>query len=111
MDTGRERAEVCGALVAENIRDLMAEIVLVAFEDYRVFQRHGLIVRGRVVPRVLVRVKGARITDVGTAVWFFWSGGLEIVAELGGLEMDWDAVREKLEPEEWRELQAKRKAR
>ena len=111
MDTGREMPKVCGTLVAENIRDLMAEIVLVAFEDYRVFQRHGLIVRGRVVPNVRVRVKGARITDVGTVVWFFWRGGLEIVADLGGLEMDWDAVREKLEPEEWHELKAEGKAR
>jgi len=98
-------------LVNGGIRDLMAEIILVAFEDYQAFQRHGLIVRGRVAPNVKVRVKGARITDVGSAVWFFWDGGLEVVAELGGLEMDWDAVREKLEPEEWHELKAERKAR
>ncbi len=91
-------------MVEENIRELMVDLILVAFEDYRVFQRHGLIVRGRVVAGYKVRVKNAKITDVSSAVWFFWQGGVEIAAELGGLETDIEAIKKKLEPEDYNEL-------
>ena len=82
------------------------DLILVAYEDYRALQRHGIIVRGKVVPGQQVRLKHMRITDASSAVWFFWQGGLEIAAEVAGLKMDLNAVKQKLEPEAWRELQA-----
>ena len=86
----------------------MVDLILVAYEDYQAFQRHGLIVRGRVIAGRKVRVKDARITDVSSAVWFFWHGGVEIAAELGGFGTDVEAIKRKLEPEAYDELQAER---
>jgi hypothetical protein len=100
-------------MVEDNIKELMVDIILRAFEDYRAFQECGLIVRGRVCVRLAgeVRVKGARAGDVFSVVWFFWQGGAEIAAELGGFKLDLGRVRQKLEPEAWHELQAEGQAR
>jgi hypothetical protein len=98
-------------MVEESVRELMADIILVAYEDYRMFKRHGLIVKARVIAGRKVRAKNAKITDVSSAVWFFWQGGVEIAAELGGLNMDVEAIKRKLEPEAYDELQAEREAR
>ena len=91
-------------MVEETIKELMVSLILVAYEDYRALQRHGIIVRGKVIPGQRVRLKYMRITDASSAVWFFWQGGLEIAVEVGGLKTDLNAVKQKLEPEVWREL-------
>lgn len=96
-------------MVESQIKELMADVILVAYEDYKAFQRHGLIVRGRVVPGK-VRVKYARITDVSSTVWFFWQGGVEIAADIGGLKTDLSAIKRKLEPEAYDELQSEGQA-
>lgn len=96
-------------MVEDNIKELMVDIILMAYEDYRAFQVNGLIVRGKVRPGLEVRVKDARVGDVCSSVWFFWQGGAEIVAELGGLNVDMTRLRQTLEPEAWHELQAEGK--
>lgn len=92
------------------MKELMVEVILMAFQDYQAFQEHGLIVRGRVQTGRRVRVKYARIGDVYSVVWFFWCGGAETVAELGGIRVDLARLRRTLEPEACRELQAEGKA-
>ncbi len=83
----------------------MSELIVLSVEQYELLKDKGYIVRG--VPKFIESGKTQRALGHDAAyslVRFFFTPALDKAVEIGGVRIEPDHIRQKLEPKLWREL-------
>ena len=85
-------------------RRLLAEMIAQAFITYQQVKDEGYIVDGE--PRFIPVKDGSSLIhdDAYAIIKFFFTHSLDIAIAIGGLNIDADAIRSKLEPKLWQQM-------
>tara|TARA_R110000751_G_scaffold223554_1_gene325716 strand:- start:127 stop:507 length:381 start_codon:yes stop_codon:yes gene_type:complete len=85
-------------------RRIMAELIAQSFDAYRQVKEAGYIVDGK--PKFIPLADNSPFPhdEAYSLLKFFFTHSLDIAIAIGGLKIDADPIRSKLEPEIWERL-------